>query len=305
VAQALAAVGYLADRQTTTAVFLALRMNRPLLVEGPAGTGKTALALALARARGDRLIRLQCHEGVDEARALYEWDYRRQLLSIQAAAAQPTRSTHVQHSTEPARTDPAPNHPAPTDPVQSVFGEEHLLARPLLQALRAPDPVLLLIDEVDRLGIEAEALLLEVLAERQISVPELGTFTALGDFPVILTSNDSRELSQALRRRCLFLALEHPDPERERAIITRRVPELDAPTVRRVVDLTAAVRTLDLRRRPSIAESVDLATALTQLRGDTGSATVDQERLIDSLPLLLKTRHDLDVAREAFGDASS
>ncbi len=270
--------GYLATPETATALFLAVRLDRPLLVEGPAGTGKTFLAKAFATASGSRLIRLQCHEAVDESRALYEWDYRRQLLSIQASTA---------------------SAPSGDDAVNGVFSEEHLLARPLLAALRATDPVLLLIDEVDRLSIEAEALLLEVLAERQVSIPELGTITAAQPFPVILTSNDSRELSQALRRRCLFLHLGYPEAEREAAIIARSVPAASPAQAAQVADLAAALRGLELRKHPSIAETVDLARALTVLPG----VELDTEGVIAALPILLKSRRDLTLATEAIRES--
>jgi MoxR-like ATPase len=273
--------GYLATPETATALFLAVRLDRPLLVEGPAGTGKTFLAKAFAQASAARLIRLQCHEAVDESRALYEWDYRRQLLSIQASVAS------------------ASDGSGGSDAVNGVFSEEHLLARPLLAALRATDPVLLLIDEVDRLSIEAEALLLEVLAERQVSVPELGTITAARPFPVILTSNNSRELSQALRRRCLFLHLDYPDAEREAEIIARSVPAVSGLQARQVADLAAALRGLDLRKHPSIAETIDLARALTVLPG----AELDEDGVVAALPILLKSRRDLALAVEAIRES--
>ncbi|MEQ6900376.1 MoxR family ATPase [Nocardioides sp. YIM 152588] len=285
--RALRREGYLPTEEIATAVLLALHLGRPLLVEGPAGTGKTELAKALARAMGARVIRLQCHEAVDESRALYEWDYRKQLLAIQAAGAERGAGEAVG--------------------LRDVYGEEFLLARPLLESLRAEDDAILLVDEVDRLGIEAEALLLELLAERQVTVPELGTIRARRACPVLLTSNNSRELSEALRRRCLFLHVDYPDPERERAIVLDAVPGLDADTADRVTTVVATLRSLDLRKRPSVAETLDWARSLLVLHraGRAPDLDLDLDTVRRGLPLLLKSRHDIDLATRALTDAAA
>ncbi|WP_457208099.1 AAA family ATPase [Nocardioides sp. P5_C9_2] len=271
--EALRRAGYLPSEAISTAVLLATRLGRPLLAEGPAGTGKTALARALALATGARIVRLQCHEAIDESRALYEWDYRKQLLTIQSArdsgGADGDRAT-----------------------VRDVYGEDFLLVRPLLDALRAEDDVILLVDEVDRLSVEAEALLLEFLAERQVTVPELGTIRAKNICPVILTSNNTRELSEALRRRCLFLHIDYPDPQRERDIVMADVPELTSEIAEQVTTTVATLRSLDLRKKPSVAETLDWARSLMVIPQDE----IDLEAIRLALPLLLKSQSDIEHA---------
>lgn len=269
VSEALRGTGYLPSEEISTAVLLATRLGRPLLAEGPAGTGKTALAKALAAATGARIVRLQCHEAIDESRALYEWDYRKQLLAIQSAREGGDEAN-----------------------VHDVYGEEFLLVRPLLEALRAEDDVILLVDEVDRLSVEAEALLLEFMAERQVTVPELGTIAAKGISPVILTSNNTRELSEALRRRCIFLHIDYPDPQRERDIVLSEVPEIGASTAEQVTTTVATLRSLDLRKKPSVAETLDWARSLLILPKEK----IDLDAIRQALPLLLKSQPDIDLA---------
>lgn len=265
----LRGTGYLADETTATVVHLGTVLGKPVLVEGPAGTGKTSLAKSVADATGKPLIRLQCYEGLDESKALYEWDYRRQLLELQLRQGQ---------SASLADT--------------GIFGEDFLLARPLLAAIRAPSPVVLLIDEVDRLDIETEALLLEVLSEYQVSVPELGTVTARHIPQVFLTSNNTRDLSEALKRRCLFLHLGYPDPVREAEIVRLRVPELAAHLAAEIAALVAVLRGVDLKKPPSVAESVDWARTLVAL----GAGELSDEFIRQTLPVLLKYQRDVDIA---------
>jgi len=262
VSRRLAAVDYLADDAIATSVFLAGALGKPLLAEGPAGVGKTQLAKAVAAATGSELIRLQCYEGLDEARALYEWNYKRQLLRIQAGSSD-----------------------------DDIFTEEFLLERPLLKAIRSTGPTVLLIDEMDKADVEVEGLLLELLSDFQVTIPELGTITAVRRPYVVLTSNATRELSEALKRRCLYLHLEYPTPEREKEIVLSQVPTLRAELAEQLARTVATLRTLELKKAPSIAETIDWANTLLALgRDDLNEATVAQ-----TLGVVLK--HASDQAR--------
>ncbi|MFE5594134.1 AAA family ATPase [Streptomyces sp. NPDC056549] len=266
VAERLATTGYLASRAVATTVFLADRLGKPLLVEGPAGVGKTELAKAVTEVTGARLVRLQCYEGVDESRALYEWNHAKQLLRITAGRGE---------SWDEARTD--------------IFGEEFLLPRPLLTAIRSEDPTVLLIDETDKADIEVEGLLLEVLSDFQVTVPELGTITATRRPFTVLTSNASRELSEALRRRCLFLHIGFPEEELERRIVTLKVPGLDAALASSVVRVVGALRAMELRKVPSVSETIDWARTLLAL----GADRLDERVVRETLGVLLKHQEDI------------
>jgi MoxR-like ATPase len=269
----LSGAGYLADERIGSVVYLGDRLGKPVLVEGPAGTGKTELAKAVARMTGMRLIRLQCYEGLDEAKALYEWNYSKQLLRIQA-----------EHSGGDS---------ADWSGLQAgIFGEEFLLARPLLAAIRAPDPVVLLIDEVDRLDAETEALLLEVLSDYQVSIPELGTVTSAQTPLVFLTSNNSRELSEALKRRCLYLYIDYPAAERETEIVLSRIPDLSATLAGQITGVVRSLRRLELKKRPSVSETLDWAQTLFLL----GAEEVSTDLVVGTLHVLLKHQSDIEKA---------
>jgi MoxR-like ATPase len=271
----LGEVGYLADEAAALVSFLAGRLGKPVLVEGPAGVGKTELAKALSRATGRELIRLQCYEGLDEAKALYEWNYRKQLLRIQTEAT----DTGWQQVKD------------------DIFGEEFLLSRPLLTAIESDDPAVLLIDEIDKTDQEFEAMLLEVLSDFQVSIPELGTVKAHSQPLVLLTSNNSRELTEALKRRCLYLWLDYPDTERELEIVQLHTPELGEDVARKLVEIVHMVRALDLKKPPSIAESIDWARALLLL----GAEDVDNAVLEKTMSIIVKHRTDLDLVAERVG----
>jgi len=266
----LAAVGYLASDSVATTVFIASELGKPLLVEGPAGVGKTALAQAVAEAEDATLVRLQCYEGVDEARALYEWNHAKQLLRITAGRDE---------SWDDAKTD--------------IFSEEFLLPRPLLTAIRNDGSSVLLIDETDKADIEIEGLLLEVLGDFQITIPELGTIQAVRRPFVVLTSNATRELSEALRRRCLFLHIDFPDAQLEEEIVRLKVPDLDATLAESVVRLINAMRALPLRKAPSISETIDWARTLLAL----GASTLNEDIVNDTLGVVLKHADDATKAR--------
>jgi len=275
VAVALRDAAYLADESTALIAFLAQRLGKPVLVEGPAGVGKTELAKALSRATGRELVRLQCYEGLDEAKALYEWNYRKQLLQIQA-------------------TSTTSDEGAADEALGGIFTEEFLLERPLMRAIANPEPVVLLIDEIDKTDQEFEAMLLELLSDFQITIPELGRIEATTHPIVLLTSNNSRELTEALKRRCLYLWLDYPSAEREIKIIRLHAPDIDEALAGRLVEVIEMVRDLDLKKAPSIAESIDWARTLVLM----GADDIDEKVFRDSLSIIIKHRTDLDLVAE-------
>lgn len=274
----LGAAGYLADPATATTAYLAGALEKPLLVEGPAGVGKTELAKAVARATGAELVRLQCYEGLDEARALYEWNYKKQLLAIQVATANQQTAASASTTTDLLDHD--------------IFTDEFLLTRPLLTAIRRDEPTVLLIDEVDKTDVEVEGLLLEVLSDFQVTIPELGTVAAVRRPFVVLTSNASRELSEAVKRRCLFLHLAYPDADREREIVSSHVPELEERLAEQLVAMVGRLRELELKKAPSIAESVDWARTLLALE----IRDLDDKAVDDTLGVVLKHASDTQRA---------
>ncbi|MGQ0803660.1 MAG: AAA family ATPase [Actinomycetota bacterium] len=273
VVKGLRKVDYLADANIAGVVYLADRLEKPVMVEGPAGVGKTELAKAIAEATGARLIRLQCYEGLDESKALYEWNYKKQLLRIQADREHENTWSDVE---------------------ADIFSEPFLLTRPLLEAIRAEEPIVLLIDEVDRVEIETEALLLEVLSDFQVSIPELGTIVGAQRPIVILTSNNTRELSEALKRRCLYLHVDYPDLEREKEIVRVRVPEIDEELAEQVARVVRSIRQLELKKAPSISETIDWARTLIYL----GKTEIDPEVIQETLHVLLKYQSDITKARK-------
>ena len=275
VREGLRKVDYLSDEGIAGIVYLADRLQKPILVEGPAGTGKTQLAKSVAELLGARLIRLQCYEGLDEAKALYEWNYKKQLLRIQASGGEGDSWNEVE---------------------DDLFSDEFLLERPLLEAIRAEEPVVLLIDEVDRVEVETEALLLEILSDYQVSIPELGTLTAKQIPLVFLTSNNTRELSEALKRRCLFLHIDYPDMEREKEIVLTKVPDITENLADQVARIVRSIRQLEIKKAPSVSETLDWANTLMLL----GVEQVDAETASSTANILLKYQSDIAKAVREF-----
>jgi len=275
VAAGLRRVGYLPGESTALVAFLATKLGKPVLVEGPAGVGKTELAKALARLLDRTLVRLQCYEGLDEAKALYEWNYRKQLLRIQTES----------------------NEAGWQDVQEDIFGEEFLLPRPLMTAIASAEPVVLLVDEIDKTDQEFEAMLLELLSDFQLSIPELGRIEARTRPVVLLTSNNTRELTEALKRRCLYLWLDYPGLEHELEIVRLHSPDLQEQTARKLVEVVHRIRELDLKKPPSIAESIDWARTLLLL----GAQDIDTRTFTETMSVILKHRTDLDTVAARAG----
>ena len=274
----LAGVDYLSDEGIAGVVYLADRLQKPILVEGPAGTGKTQLAKSVSEVTGARLIRLQCYEGLDEAKALYEWNYKKQLLRIQAEGGSDEDWTDLS---------------------DDIFSDEFLLTRPLLEAIRAEEPVVLLIDEVDRVEVETEALLLEILSDYQVSIPELGTIEAKQVPLVFLTSNNTRELSEALKRRCLYLHVDYPDMEREKEIVLTKVPDITENLADQVARVVRSIREIELKKHPSVSETLDWAKTLVLL----GVEKIDEQTAASTINILLKYQSDINKALKELATA--